>query len=369
MSATTIRTGWAFRCAASAPRAPASSRASAGTMRWTRSPRTCCGSSSAHGAEAVWPYCYAGTMGLVQRDGIERLTHVKKYSRFKSTICVELSDTGFKAGHGRRWGVPATEIAEHSDLIVVWGTQPGQHPRQPDDPHRPRPQGARARSWSWSTPTARRRRSRPTCIWRCGRAPTARWPARVMHVLFEEGFADRDYLARYSDVPEELERAPARRAPRPGPRRSPACPSAEIVAFARLYGAAPSAPILRLGYGFTRSRNGAAAMHAASCLPVVTGAWQHAGRRGPLQHGRSLPLGQDADRGPGRPRPSVRAARPVADRPDPGRRAATRSAAAAPVHALLIQNTNPMCDRPRPRQGAPGLRARRPVRRPCTSSS
>ncbi|MGD4189304.1 molybdopterin-dependent oxidoreductase, partial [Xanthomonas citri pv. citri] len=49
-----------------------------------------------HGAEAVWPYWYAGTMGLVQRDGIQRLTHVKKYSRFKSTICVMLSDTGFK---------------------------------------------------------------------------------------------------------------------------------------------------------------------------------------------------------------------------------------------------------------------------------
>ena len=61
-----------------------------------------------HGAEAVWPYFYAGTMGLVQRDGIQRLTHVKKYSRFKSTICVMLSDTGFQAGHGRRWGVPAT---------------------------------------------------------------------------------------------------------------------------------------------------------------------------------------------------------------------------------------------------------------------
>ena len=51
---------------------------------------------------------------------------------------------------------------------------------------------------------------------------------------------------------------------------------AEIVAFARLYGATKRA-FLRLGYGFTRSRNGAAAMHAASCLPVVTGAWQHAG--------------------------------------------------------------------------------------------
>ena len=33
-----------------------------------------------HGSEAVWPYYYAGTMGLVQRDGINRLRHAMRYS-------------------------------------------------------------------------------------------------------------------------------------------------------------------------------------------------------------------------------------------------------------------------------------------------
>src|SRR6185312_14271459 len=41
-----------------------------------------------YGAESVWPYYYAGTMGLVQRDGIHRLRHAKKYCGFHSTICV-----------------------------------------------------------------------------------------------------------------------------------------------------------------------------------------------------------------------------------------------------------------------------------------
>ena len=41
-----------------------------------------------HGAQSVWPYYYAGTMGLVMRDGINRLRHAKKYSGFHSTICV-----------------------------------------------------------------------------------------------------------------------------------------------------------------------------------------------------------------------------------------------------------------------------------------
>ena len=58
-----------------------------------------------HGSETVWPYFYAGTMGLVQRDGINRLRHAKRYSRWHSTICVMLSNAGWWAGHGRRWGV------------------------------------------------------------------------------------------------------------------------------------------------------------------------------------------------------------------------------------------------------------------------
>ena len=51
-----------------------------------------------HGTETVWPYYYAGTMGLVQRDGINRLRNAMKYSRYFSTICVTLSDTGWIVG-------------------------------------------------------------------------------------------------------------------------------------------------------------------------------------------------------------------------------------------------------------------------------
>ena len=71
-----------------APKARASSRRSPGTTRSIWSPRNFCRPSSATAREAVWPYYYAGTMGLVMRDGINRLRHVKKYSGFHSTICV-----------------------------------------------------------------------------------------------------------------------------------------------------------------------------------------------------------------------------------------------------------------------------------------
>src|SRR6202166_1764892 len=57
-----------------------------------------------YGTETVWPLFYAGTMGLVQRDGIERLRHVMRYSRQHSTICNTLVDAGWVAGVGAKMG-------------------------------------------------------------------------------------------------------------------------------------------------------------------------------------------------------------------------------------------------------------------------
>src|SRR6204780_4406936 len=75
------------------------------------------------GAQSVWPYYYAGTMGLVMRDGINRLANVKKYSRFYSTICVTPARVGFAAGTGSVAGADPREMAV-SDLVVIWGTNP-----------------------------------------------------------------------------------------------------------------------------------------------------------------------------------------------------------------------------------------------------
>src|ERR1700693_2522182 len=75
------------------------------------------------GAESVWPYYYAGTMGLVMRDGINRLAHVKKYSRFYGTICSTIARVGFAAGTGKIAGAYPREMAS-SEFVVIWGTNP-----------------------------------------------------------------------------------------------------------------------------------------------------------------------------------------------------------------------------------------------------
>ena len=290
-----------------------------------------------HGAEAVWPYFYAGTMGLVQRDGIERLRHAKGYSRQYSTICTTLADAGWMAGVGVRRGVDAREMAE-SDLIVVWGGNPV------------------STQVNVMTHVARARKRRGAKLvvvdpYRTGTAEQAdthlmlkpgtdgALAAAAIHVLLAEGFADRDYLSRYTDWDGELEAHFAARTPAWAAGIT-GLSAEEIVAFARLYGANRRS-FIRVGYGFSRSRNGAASLHAVTCLPAVTGAWRHEGG-GALYAGSAIfPLDKTLIEGLDRRDTSLRILDqsrigPIltGDRRDLGD--------GPPVTALFIQNTNPM---------------------------
>jgi anaerobic selenocysteine-containing dehydrogenase len=165
----------------------------------------------------------------------------------------------------------------------------------------------------------------------------------VMHVLFREGLADRAYMAKYTDCPDELEAHLKTRTPEWASAIS-GVPVAEIEAFARAVGTTQRT-FFRLGYGFTRSRNGATQMHAALCIPAVTGAWQHEGGGAFFNNyalwrfNESIIEGHDAlDR-------NTR----WLDQSKIGR-ILTGDAEAlhgrGPVKAMLIQNTNPMAVAP-----------------------
>ena len=74
-----------------------------------------------YGREAIWPYFYAGTMGLVQRDLIKRLTHAKGYSKQFDSFCTNMAWTGYVAGTGALYGPDPREMAL-ADCVVIWGT-------------------------------------------------------------------------------------------------------------------------------------------------------------------------------------------------------------------------------------------------------
>ncbi len=293
--------------------------------------------SAEYGAEAVWPHFYAGTMGLVQRDGIERLRHVMKYSRQHSTICITLVDAGWMAGTGIKRGVDPREMAE-SDLIVIWGcnavsTQVNvMH-------HVAKAKRARGAKLAVVDPY-RNDTAEKAHVHLMPRPGTdGALACAVMHVLFREGYADREYLEAYTDVPAQLERHLATRTPEWAATIT-GVNVGDIEAFAHLYGRTKRS-FIRLGYGLSRSRNGAANVHAVSCLPAVTGAWRHRGGGALYSNHGFYGIDDSLIRGTDALDASVRVLDQSRIGPilcgDP-----KDLQGGPPVAALFIQNTNPM---------------------------
>ena len=303
-----------------------------------------------HGSQSVWPYHYAGTMGLVQRDGIHRLRHAKKYSNQFDTICTNLAWTGFVMGAGRLAGPDPREMAV-SDCVVIWGTN------------------AVVTQVNVMTHAVRARKERGAkivvidvynnatmkqadlgLVLRPG--TDGALACAVMHVLFRDGLADWDYLNAHTDDPHGLKshlktRTPAWAAAITG------LTEVEIEAFARLVGTTPRT-FFRLGYGFSRQRNGAVNMHAALSIAAVTGCWQHPG--GGAFHSNSDIFGLDKSflEGRGYADPAIR----HLDQCQIGRILNHDPRALGhgpPVAALLVQNTNPATVAPEQRLVRQGL--------------
>lgn len=291
-----------------------------------------------HGAEAVWPYQYAGTMGHVMRNSIERLRAVMGYSNQHYTICSSVGGAGWLAGVGAKFGPAMSEMAQ-SDLIVVWGTNvvATQIQVMTNITEAKRARGAKLVVVDpYRNATAEK--ADMHLMLRPGTDDAL--ATAVMHVLLKEGLADRDYLARFTDFGPDVEAHLATKTPAWAARIT-GLAEEQITAFARLYGSVKNS-YLRIGFGFTRQRNGAVAAHAVSCLPAMTGAWAVPGG-GALMNSSDcfkrlkshLLNGSDALR-PGVRTLDMSRIGPVltGDKAD--------ITDGPQVHALLIQNTNPM---------------------------
>ncbi|MGI4802399.1 MAG: molybdopterin-containing oxidoreductase family protein [Janthinobacterium lividum] len=226
-----------------------------------------------HGSEAAWVYSSAGTMGLVHRDGVFRLRHAMRWSGRKGTICSTIATAGWTAGCGRVSGSDSREMAL-ADLNVLWGTNPV---------------STQVNVMAHVTRARKERGAKLVVIdpYRTGTAAAADMhlavrpgtdaalACAVMHCAFRDGHADRAYMAEYTDDPAALETHLLSRDPTWAAEIT-GLAVGQIEEFAALYNSTPRAYI-RCGYGFTRGRNGAASMHAVSCLPAVTGKWRHEG--------------------------------------------------------------------------------------------
>ncbi len=227
--------------------------------------------ASPDGPQAILPYSYAGTMGLLQYGSMDRrFFHKLGASLLDRTICATAGKAGYAATIGASIGTDLEQF-ENAKLILIWGSNP-----VVSNLHLwSRVQEAKRRGARLVAIDPYRSQSAEKCHEHLALLPgtDAALALGMMHVLIAEDLLDRDYIARYAIGFAALEERvrdypPSRVASITG------LAEAQIVALARDYGTIAPA-VIRLNYGMQRHAGGGMAIRTVACLPALVGAWRH----------------------------------------------------------------------------------------------
>ncbi len=221
-----------------------------------------------YGAEAILPYSYAGTMGLVQRNSGHPFFHRLGASRLARTICSPAKDAGWQAVMGET-AAPHPDSVAKSDLVVLWGINAAVTSIHfLHGVREARKNGARV--WlidTYETPTAAA--ADRTFLVRPG--SDGALALGLMHVLVRDGLIDPAFINEHVQGFAELKEQVLPAYPPEEAERLTGLPAEVIEQMARKYGTA-AAPFIRLGSGLSRYGNGAMTVRTIACLTALTGA-------------------------------------------------------------------------------------------------
>ncbi|MFH7040876.1 molybdopterin-dependent oxidoreductase [Paucibacter sp. JuS9] len=226
---------------------------------------------AARDPEAILPYSYAGTMGMVQGEGMAaRFFNKLGASRLDRTICASAGGAAMNATYGHRLGMHLRFYAE-SRLILIWGSNSI---------------ASNLHFWTYAN-QAKRNGAKLICIDprktetadKCHQhiallpGSDGALALGLMHELIRNGWLDQDYIDNYVDGWDELRE---RALQWPPERVAEVCGISpeEVRGLARDYGTTSPAAI-RLNYGMQRVRGGGNAVRLIALLPCLTGAWRH----------------------------------------------------------------------------------------------
>ncbi|MDD2925647.1 molybdopterin oxidoreductase family protein [Rhodoferax sp.] len=224
--------------------------------------------------QAILPYSYAGTMGLVQGESIAaRFFHKLGASQLERTICAAAGGEALVQTLGGKLGMRLEFFAE-AKLILIWGSNSI---------------ASNLHFWRYAN-QAKRQGAKLICI-DPRRSETAdkchehlallpgtdgALALALMHELIRNDWLDHDYLTRHTLGWEQLRERALSWSPE---RAAQVCgiEAAQIRALARDYGACvasgePSA--IRMNYGLQRVHGGGNAVRLIASLPALTGAWR-----------------------------------------------------------------------------------------------
>ncbi len=228
---------------------------------------------AARDPQAILPYSYAGTMGFLQGESMDRrFFHQLGASKLDRTICSSAGAAALTATYGAKVGMHLEDYAA-SRLILIWGSNSI---------------ASNLHFWTFAQ-QAKRDGARLVCI-DPRRTETAdkchqhiallpgsdgALALGLMHELIQNGWLDEDYLARHVNGFAALRERALQWPPQ---RAAQVCglEPADVTELARDYAATRPAAI-RLNYGMQRVRGAGNAVRLIALLPCLTGAWRQRG--------------------------------------------------------------------------------------------
>lgn len=226
--------------------------------------------------EAILPYSYAGTMGLVQGESMaSRFFNRVGASRLDRTICASAGIAGYTYTLGAKIGMDIEQF-QNARLILIWGGNP-----IASNLHLwTRVQEAKRRGAILVAIDPYRSLSAEKCHHHIALLPgtDAALALGMMHVLIRDQLIDQGYINAYTLGYDKLAERAAEWTPE---RCAEVCgiPAEQVEWLARLYGetARRNEPVaIRVNYGLQRVHGGGMAVRNICCLPALVGAWRHA---------------------------------------------------------------------------------------------
>ena len=288
------------------------------------------------GPQAILPYSYAGTMGLLQSGSMDRrFFHRLGASLLDRTICAAAGKAGWGAVIGASIGMDAEQYPD-SRLILIWGSNP-----------------VTSNLHFWTRATEAKRRGAKLVAIDPYRSATAEkchqhvallpgtdgaLAIGLMHVLIDEDLLDHDYIERYTLGFDALAARAATWTPE---RTARTCGISreEVIGLARDYGSIKPTAI-RVNYGMQRSAGGGNAVRAIACLPALVGAWREPAGGALLSSSGTYPVDNAALERPDlmRGRPRTVNMTSIGD--------ALLTACDPPIEAIYVYNSNPVAVAP-----------------------
>ena len=303
------------------------------------------------GSEAILPYSYAGTMGLLNGGGMDRrFFHRLGASQLDRTICSAAGSAGLMATLGFRYGTEPEQF-RHSKLIIAWGANV---------------LATNVHLWPFIV-EARRNGARFYTIDpvrnRTGKLADKHFPIYpgsdlalalgLAHVIIGEKLHDAEYVANYTNGFEALA-CLAREYPPERVEQLTGIAREDVVSLAREYATTRPAAI-RLNYGIQRSERGGSATRAIAALPALIGSWQEVGGGLQLSTSQAFRLNKTALEMPElqRKSPLGRDAR-IVNMAELGK--ALTQLSDPPVKAMVVYNSNPAAIAPNQNLVLAGMR-------------